>query len=354
MAHLLLEQAQATGTPLIDGETVTFIWRGSSAPQLIGDFNEWGHGTAGAAQLQLVDADVWMYRTSLPNDAYIEYIYTTDPDDVDKRILDPFNRRQVDNGFGINNNSFSMPNRTANLTVEFMSNTAQGSVSRHAIYHHTLFSGERRDIWLYQPPTDKPAPLLVVFDGKGFLRSANITQIVANMLAVGRIRPVALALIDNAREHRYVEYNASDTVLTQITELVMPLAYTHLNLVNHEAHLGAWGVLGASLGGMMALYSGLRLPHIFGKVIMQAGDFQLDMTDHPPLLEYLVRTTPKRDIAIWQNVGTFDSLYDQNKRMYALLQERGYTVTFRDTNAGHNWTAWRDTLPAALAALFPA
>lgn len=351
-AHPLIEQARTGGTPLIDGENVTFVWHGKTAPELIGDFNEWGHGMAGTAQLAQIADGVWTYQTTLPLDAYIEYIYTNDPDDPDKSVIDPFNRRQVSNGMDKINNFFAMPKRATNLMIEFMSNTPQGAVTRHAVFHPYLLGGDRRDVWLYQPPTDDPAPLLVVFDGKDYLRRAFVTQIVANLIAMKRIRPIAMALIDNARAHRYLEYNATDTVLSQITELVMPLAYNNLALIDHDQQPGTWGVMGASMGGLMALYTGLRLPHIFGKVISQSGAFQLDLTDHDPLVAELVQNLPPRKLKIWQDVGTFEYLSDQNRRMRAMLTGRGYDVTYREGNTGHNWTAWHDLLPAALTAMF--
>ncbi|MBE0690894.1 MAG: hypothetical protein IH587_12320, partial [Anaerolineae bacterium] len=41
--HPLLERAQREGTPLIDGDRVTFVWHGPApAPLLVGDFNYWG------------------------------------------------------------------------------------------------------------------------------------------------------------------------------------------------------------------------------------------------------------------------------------------------------------------------
>ncbi len=33
------------GTPVIDGDAVTFVWYGDHAPQLIGDFTGWEGGT---------------------------------------------------------------------------------------------------------------------------------------------------------------------------------------------------------------------------------------------------------------------------------------------------------------------
>jgi enterochelin esterase-like enzyme len=39
--------------------------------------------------------------------------------------------------------------------------------------------------------------------------------------------------------------------------------------------------------------------------------------------------------------------------MAALLQCRGYDVSCREFNAGHNYRAWRDDLWRGLEALFP-
>lgn len=351
--HPLVEQAQSLGTPLIDGDTATFVWIGETAPELIGDFNDWGTSALGAAQLTQVAPEVWTYELTLPLDAYIEYVYTTDPDDPDKSVLDPLNRHQVNNGMGGTNNYFTMPGRQPNVTAEFVSGVPQGSVTRHTIYSPMLLSGNRRDVWLYHPPTDEAVPLVVVYDGKDYFRRANLTQIVANLIAAKQIAPVALAMMDNAREDRFVEYNATETVLAQVTELVMPLAYNNLNLIDPDVSPGAWGVMGASMGGLMAMYTGLRLPHIFGKVACQSANFQYELTDFPPIVDVLVRNLPRPDLRIWQDVGRFEKLLAENRAFNALLAERGYIVAYHETNGGHNWSSWRDMLPQALRSLFP-
>lgn len=349
----LLDRAQTEGNPVIDGSTATFVWQGETAPELIGDFNQWGNSQAGSAQLTQSAPGIWTYTLDLPADAYVEYVFTTDPDEDDERVLDPLNRNQIPNGLGYSNNYFTMPTRQPSIFIDFMSNTPQGEITRHAIYHPALVGDDRRDVWLYHPPTDQPVPLLVVFDGRDYLRRANITQIVANLIAVNRIQPVALALIHNAGIGRYHEYNATDTVLAQLTELVLPLAYNNLNLLDHDQHPGTWGVMGASMGGQQALYTGLRLPHIFGKVISQAGAFQMSLTDHPSITEAMVRDFPKRDLSIWMDCGTMDWLLPENREMAELMNGRGYDLTYKEHSASHNYTAWRDMLPEALTTVFP-
>jgi hypothetical protein len=41
--HPLIQRAQHEGTPLFDGEQVTFVWQGDTQPSLMGDFTAWGH-----------------------------------------------------------------------------------------------------------------------------------------------------------------------------------------------------------------------------------------------------------------------------------------------------------------------
>jgi enterochelin esterase family protein len=38
--------------------------------------------------------------------------------------------------------------------------------------------------------------------------------------------------------------------------------------------------------------------------------------------------------------------------MHALLEEKGYHLTYREYPGGHNYTAWRDDLWLGLEALF--
>lgn len=348
----LLERARTDGTPLIDGDEATFVWEGETAPELIGDFNEWGHGLSGATWLEPVASGVWAATVTLPSDAYIEYIFTTDPDDPKARVLDPLNSRQITNGMGKFNNHFLMPEARHTTMDEFRSGTPQGNVTRHTLFHDYFLIGNRRDVWLYQPPSTDPAPLLVIFDGRDYLRRANITQIIANLMADGTIPPLALAMIDNAKGDRFVEYNTSESQLAAITEVLIPMAQRQLYLVDIEKNPGAYGVLGASMGGNMALYAGLRLPHIFGKVISQAGAFQFSVIDEAPLLKEFVQHMPKRDLKIWQDVGALDWLVDENREMNKLLTDKGYDVTYREYSAGHNYTAWHNTLPDAIVALF--
>jgi enterochelin esterase-like enzyme len=354
----LLERARREGTPLIDdtGEgtdaQVMFVWEGETVPTLAGDFNGWGHDPERQATFTEVETGVWTYTIRLPRNGYYEYLYTSDPEDPKGRMNDPLNKRRITNGMGKFNNYFDMPQATHTKLVKLRKGVPQGRVTHHQITHDFLLGRKKRDVWLYAPPVDQPVPLIVVYDGRDYYKRAKLSQIVDNLIADNRIDPVALAMVENGRESRFLEYTNSEITLMMVVQVLLPLANEHLNLLDLEGNPGLYGVLGASLGGLMAMYTALRLPTIFGKVLSQSGSYLFDFGTGNSITEMLVRTLPPLPLTIWQDVGEFEWLLHTNRHINNLLKEKGYNVTYREYPGGHNYTSWRDQLPDALVATF--
>jgi enterochelin esterase-like enzyme len=341
----LLGRAQVEGTPLIDGESVTFIWHAPRASQLIADFTGWESG----APLELAELEqgVWGYTLVLPRDAYIEYTYLLDG----ARVLDPLNPRTTPNGMGDTNNFFYMPAGQPTSLARRKRGVPRGTVTKRVVVADDLVIGNKRPVYLYQPPTEEPAALLVVFDGQDYLRRARLPQMLDNLIAQGRICPLALALVQNGgRKGRMIEYACNECTLGFLVYHVLPLARAELNLVEVGQRPGAYGVLGASMGGLSALYTALRLPAIFGHVLSQSGTFTLG--EYDTVVFDLVREGSVKPLQIWMDVGKFEWLLDANRRMHALLAQKGYPVIYREYNAGHNYPAWRDDLWQGLEGLF--
>jgi enterochelin esterase family protein len=147
------------------------------------------------------------------------------------------------------------------------------------------------------------------------------------------------------------EYGGSDGTLAFVYEVVLPAVRQHLDLIDITKQPGAFGVMGASMGGLMAVFTGLRLPHLFGRVLSQSGAFHLG--SYPATVLDLAQQGATRPVRMWLDVGRYEWLLDSNRRTHALLQARGYDVTYREYSAGHNYTAWRDDLWRGLEALFP-
>jgi enterochelin esterase family protein len=117
-----------------------------------------------------------------------------------------------------------------------------------------------------------------------------------------------------------------------------------------EAEPGQFGVLGASGGGLMALYTGLRLPLIFGKVLAQSGAYSLDGYDF--VVWDLVRSIAPEALKIWLAAGCYEMLADCNRDMASLLEKRGFDFKYHEYTGGHNYPAWRNDVPAGLEFLF--
>ena len=85
-------------------------------------------------------------------------------------------------------------------------------------------------------------------------------------------------------------------------------------------------------------------------MLSQSGAFELGEVE--TVLSHLVRHMPKRPVKVWMDAGRYEWLLEPNRRMHALLVERGYEVTYREYNGGHNYPAWRNDVWRGLEVLF--
>ena len=335
--------------PIIEGRQATFVWHGPSAPALVGDFNDWDPEQA--LELEKRGRDVWACSLGFAEDAYIEYAFLQG----DERVTDPGNPQQVYNGVGGFNHYFYMPQGRPSSLAEAQPGVQPGRVSAHLVGARILL-GEGPETWrmydrmiyLYQPAVEEPCPLLVVYDGTDYLLRGRLATVVDNLIHQGRIHPVALAMAANGGELRGAEYICSDLTVGFVRDTVVPLAQERLNLLDWRDDPGAYGVLGASLGGLMAMYTALRLPHVFGRVLSHSGAF-----DPAFPLQRVMQDGPAKPVQVWLEVGEYESLLEPNRQMRDLLREKEYEAGYHEYPGGHNYTAWRDNLAHGLKALFP-
>ncbi|MBI5955245.1 MAG: esterase family protein [Chloroflexi bacterium] len=341
----LLEQAKAHGNPIIEGNQVTFLWQGKSAPRLIDDVHAWEEHPQ---RMKRITKELWGYTMELPADAYLEYAFYEPR--TKQRITDPLNRNIVYNGLGNYNHFFSMPEHSHTALAEFKKNIPHGKVTHYHVDTWMLADDEQREVCLYRPPVKEPVPLLVVYDGVDYLERAKLNIIVDNLIHEKRIRPIALAFLQNGGDRRAAEYACSDATVMWLDNVVLPLARRHLKLLDIKTHRGVYGVMGASFGGLMSLYTGLRMPEIFGRVISQSGVFESEGRDFAAV--DLIRAKQSREIKLWMDVGRFDSLLEDNRRLQPILRENGYEVNYREFSGGHNYTCWQNEAGIALEEMF--
>jgi enterochelin esterase-like enzyme len=346
-SDLTIRRALESGNPVVHGNKATFIWEGNFPPHLISDVHGWEDKPRPFKPA--ADQTIWTCSLNIPRDAYVEYALY-DPFTQEK-ILDPLNGQTVSNGMGGRNNFFYMPETMPSPLSIRRAGLRSGTITRHRVDADFLQDNAERDVYLYRPPAGGTVPLLIVYDGYDYLHRARLATIVDNLIADKRIRPIAIAFLQNGRSRRSVEYFCADATIHWLDREVLPMARQHLRLLDIEDHPGAYGVLGASAGGLMSFYTGLRMPELFGKVLCQAAVFSIDGRDFAAV--DLVRFGQGRDLEIWMDVGTLDDLLEDNRRMVALLDKRQYNVVYREFSAGHNYTAWRNDVWRGLEAMFP-
>lgn len=340
----LIRRGETQGTPIIDRNQVTFIWYGRRPPELVGDFNDWNEQRP--VRMKHSASQVWSVQLSFPMDAYVEYQYLLNG----QEILDPHNPRHVIGGTGHFNNYFYMPESRPTPLIQRDRQAPRGEVTRFSVDTEEYVAGRQRIVYLYQPPVREPSPLLVVLDGQDYLKHSHLAVMVDNLIAQNRIQPVSMALVKNRSRARVVEYACSEATLAFLAEQVLSLAKENLNLVDINRHPGSYGILGASMGGLMALFSALRLPSIFGRVLSQSGSF--DFFGKESLVFDLIRLSPTLPIRLWMDVGTMEDLLATNRRMRDLLLSKGYPVDYTEYNGGHNYNAWQNDIWRGLEALF--
>jgi enterochelin esterase-like enzyme len=347
MAGSILKRLKTEPTPLIDQGTATFVWRGKSAPKLVGDFTGWEDGKP--ITLEKTGNGIWTWQITLPDDAYIEYTFLENNDSVS----DPQNPRQTANGLGGYNNFFSMPGyEPTKLTIP-REGIERGYVTTHRLPTEYMVTGKERVVHLYHPPVEEPVALLVVWDGQDYLYRARLNVILDNLIALERIRPLAAVFINHGGwRSRSIEYSCNEATIGFLMMQVMPLARANLKLINIKDQPGQFGVLGASMSGLMALYTGLRLPRIFGHVLSQSGAFA--QGNFEMVVFDLIRHAEVRPINVWLDIGDYDipGLLECNRRMKTTLDEHGYPLAYHEYHAGHNFTAWRDNLQQGLEAVY--
>ena len=348
-AHLspskLLEQAQRLGNPVIADGTATFVWQGDFAPALVSDLDDWEEGPR---PLKRLAPGLYACRLDLPSDAYLEYSFL-DPA-TKQRLADPLNPHTTWDGLGHYNHYFYMPGSGPDPLTIPDRGIPRGTVTRHQVQTNDLAAGKQRLVHLYQPPAKGPVPLLVVLDGPDYLRRGRLPVIVDNLIAAKRIRPIAMAFVPNGRQARSIEYTCSESTIGFLVQMVLPLARKELRLVDPTKAPGAYGILGASLGGLMAVYTALRAPGIFGRAISQAGAFELG--EYETIAMQMVRHLPRPPVKLWLDAGRMDFLRESNRRMAALLKDKGYDLTYVETGGAHNYTTWRNVLGDGLEKMF--
>lgn len=231
--------------------------------------------------------------------------------------------------------------------------------------------GNERRIWIYTPPdyaasSEQAYPVLLVFDGGASLTAIPTHHLLDNLLADRRIRPHVGVFVDNATEtSRNDDLPCSEPFARFVEEELLPWLRGKYR-VSHAAEDHT--VTGVSYGGLASMWFGHRLPHVFGTVISQAASLwwgqgwnqTAPMSAQRFAPDWLIEqyeNAPRKPVRYWMEIGLLEHpqrMVETNRRMKAVLEAKGYDLTYSEPCGGHDYAVWRGTLGEALARMLPA
>ncbi len=339
----LVRRVRESGGVLAEDSALTMVYRGSARAVFIaGDLNGWNPGTDGMRRIPGTDL---FYRT-LTLDPATRFEYKLVVDSV--WMLDPLNPLRAPGGFGENSEvrmphyrfpAEALPRSVPHGTIDTMTFTPRGS-------------GTRSTVYVYLPPGYRPGsgpyPLLFVTDGGEYLSLAGMNVILDNLIAGGDIVPIVAAFIDpktdppDARTNaRMAEYDLNDAFVGALADELRPMLRRRYGLSGDPAQTG---IMGASMGGLIATYAAFRRPDAFGLCAAQSPSYQRKNDT----LIALIRVGERRNFRMYLCTGTIRDAQKDARIVRDIMREKGYDLTYSEYPESHNWMNWRARIAEAL------
>ncbi len=308
-------------------------------------------GERSEALAHLPGTDLWFHRARYEPDARLDYHLLVDGQDMG----DPRNPRGAPSAFGPRA-ELRMPSFHDAQLWQPRAGVPAGAISVHH-FSSSLYPSTRR-VAIYTPPgysADARYACVVFHDGGDYLRFGGATHILNNLLAEGAIPPTVAVFVAPSSEHgRVADYDLNDRYAALICDELLPWLAERVQL--HEDPRTR-AIVGASFGGLIALYIAYGRPDRFGLVGSQSayvgrdGDAIVRLfrgTERLPLRLHLIVGTYETEVGSLDRGAAEADFVRANRLLRDVLMSRGYPLRYAEYHDGHAWGFWRARLGDAL------
>ena len=207
---------------------------------------------------------------------------------------------------------------------------------------------------VYVPNNIKPEeklPTLYITDGQSYAKKGRMVEALNKGISNGKIKPVIAIFLDardpdNLKTNRrneqfFCKKNYVDFFTTELLP-VIDQTYATSNLREDRV------ILGVSFGGFNAGCFGLMATPYFGGVAMHSPA-------HSKFVKYLARQYKKfekKNVKFYMSVGNEVDNRKAVRSLRRVLSDKGYDLTYSQTNHGHSWDNWVPKLPKVLRTFF--
>jgi enterochelin esterase-like enzyme len=221
--------------------------------------------------------------------------------------------------------------------------------------------GTKRKVSIYTPPgyesSKAPKAFLIVFDGDAYQSRIPTPTILDNLIAEHRIPPMVAAFVFTPEGvNRNDDLTPNKAFQDFLGGELMPFIRSRYN-ISSDPRLNAIG--GSSRGGLIASYSGLCHPEIFGNVISLSGSYWWApgevsgelVGDSGWLVKQFAESTTSR-LNVYMDVGTWEGPGQlmPNRMLYSVLKGKGCHVIYREFPGSHAPFNWVQAFPEAIIA----
>ena len=332
------------GGPLIEGSTVYFFYVGRAAQVSVpGELNDWNPSLHVMSRVR--GTNFHYLAVDVPGKARFEYKLS-----VDKTwILDPYNRRRALEGSGPNS-EVAMPAYHAPEEIRHRAAVAHGDID--AITVASRFLKRSHPVFIYLPHGYRQSrriyPSLYVLDGGDYLSLGMMATVLDNMIAATRVRPIIGVFVEPrtdiaqpATNWRTTDYTMNDAFVNFLVREVRPVIERRYRV---SLSAGKRGIMGASLGGLVATYAAYKRPSVFSLCAAQSPSYWWKD-------RMIVRTIaggPAKPVRFYLDTGIINDSLETARNMRDVLREKGYRYRYTEHPEGHNWGNWRARIPDIL------
>jgi enterochelin esterase-like enzyme len=350
------ELVSSNQIPLTLADSVIFLCRGEAKSVVwMGDFNGWGYDKDFQNQgKRIAGTDIWYLKTSFPEDARLDYKILINGNNW---IVDPNNPHHQWSGVGGGspNSELRMPAWKLDPVMIPRENIARGALEKDILFNSKTL-GYQVTYSMYYPANynrQNIYPVLYVTDGYEYLheRMGNMKVILDNLIADGKIKPLLVIFIDHrepvnrSNNRRMMELAMNSRYLDFIADEFIPAIENQHNVSKKREDRG---IMGSSMGGLTAAYFAFSRPEVFGLAGIQSPAFWFK-----PAIYTLCDNPENPPVKIYMSTGTIKDAEEGARKMKTILEKNTCTYQYTETNQGHSWGNFRDTIDEILLYFFP-
>lgn len=327
--------------PLIDHDTLAhfLFYQPARSVKMAGDATGWQPAINFS---WIPGCDLWYCTRDYEADARLDYKLVINDTNW---IPDPKNPHTCLGGWGPNS-ELRMPAWKSPPEVNTHAEILHGTLIDTAF--HSQLLNNTRNIKIYlpsgYPDAQEVYPVVLFHDGPDYLSLGKAATVLDYLIARKMMVPVVGIFVPPVERDPEYAGLKMDFFTRFIVEELMPFIDSHYRISKDPSKRA---MVGASNGGNIALYIGMRHPEQFGRIAAQSSNIV-------PVIQKYFEKGPKLNLELYLDIGTYDiaALIPMVRDFKKILETRRYRFEYKEIHEGHSWGNWSSHLRFPLIQFF--